>query len=71
MLTAGKSPHGPRALALPVTSATALAIRFRVVTDGRLEDAWVGATVVVAVAVAVAVAVEMVVAVAVAAVVAG
>ena len=69
MLTAGKSPHGPRALALPVTSATALAIRFRVVTDGRLEDAWVGATVVVVVAVAVAV--EMVVAVAVAAVVAG
>lgn len=63
MLTAGKSPHGPRALTPRVTSATALAIRFWVVTDGRLEDAWVGATVVVAV--------EMVVAVAVAAVVAG
>ena len=43
MLTAGKSPRGPRALALPVTSATALAIRLRVVADGRLESASVGA----------------------------
>ena len=38
-----KSSHGPRALALPVTSATALAIRLRVVADGRLESASVGA----------------------------
>ncbi len=65
MLTAGKSPHGARALTPRVTSATALAIRFRVVTDGRLEDAWVGATVVVVVVAVV------VVVVAVAAVVAG